>query len=225
MLAVLLILAGALGSALVTYRSGHRVDVLVARHQIKAGQQVTADDLSIARVATDAGAVAVAPASAEKGYEGTYAVGDIPQGTLINSNMFLRGGVVPKNGVIVGVTLQAQQRPAVPLAQNDVVRVYYVPKSAAAAADGTSVDDPSADPVFGQASVLVDSARVAEVQGDRTTSDSGTISLLLSADDARKVVLAVSEGSVAVTRLPSTVKPAVDFLTAAASGAVKKAAK
>ena len=38
-LAILLVLAGALGSALVAYRSGSRVDVLVARHDIGPGEQ------------------------------------------------------------------------------------------------------------------------------------------------------------------------------------------
>src|SRR5687768_16946461 len=43
-LAVLLILAGALGSALIAYRSGDRVDVLVASDDILPGQKIDADD-------------------------------------------------------------------------------------------------------------------------------------------------------------------------------------
>lgn len=62
-LALLLILVGALGSALVAYRSGARVDVLVARTDIPAGAKFDRRDMRIARVSADSANVVEAAAA------------------------------------------------------------------------------------------------------------------------------------------------------------------
>ena len=74
-LALLLVVLGALGAALVVYRTGHRTDVLIAAHDIKAGQQITAAEFDTARVAHDSGNVV--PASAKQNFIGTYARSDM----------------------------------------------------------------------------------------------------------------------------------------------------
>src|SRR3954471_8284833 len=96
-LALLLVVLGALGSALVVYRTGHRTDVLIAAHDIRAGQQITAADFDTARVATDSGNVV--RASAKGNFIGTYARTEIPAGTLLNNLMFQAANVVPDDGV------------------------------------------------------------------------------------------------------------------------------
>jgi hypothetical protein len=197
-LALLLVVAGALGAALVAYRSGHRTDVLVAAHEIKPGQRVDSSDFSVARVATDAGGVV--PASQEQSFVGSYATTDIPAGTLINHVMFKVGDVLPTDGVVVGVTLSVDQRPATTIAAGDVVRAYLVPKSG----QGTNS-------TAQQGQVLVDAARVVSVQSN--TSDTVTASLLVSSTDAPPLVTAAAQGSVALAALPNTTKPTIDYRT------------
>src|SRR3954447_23371930 len=77
-LALLLVVAGALGRALVVYRSGHRVDVLVAAREIKPGQPLSSQDYAVARVASDSGKLI--PATDARGFDGSFATVDIPAG-------------------------------------------------------------------------------------------------------------------------------------------------
>lgn len=195
-LALLLIVAGALGAALVVYRSGQRSDVLVAAHEIKAGQQVTAADFTTARVAADSGSIV--HASSESNFIGSYAITDIPSGTLINNQMFQAAKVLPKDGVIVGVTIPNGNAPGGSIATSSIVRAYYVPKSISSTSQIQS------------GAVLANAARVV---GDSvtTTGDSQTVSLLVRSDEAAQLVSASAEGNVALALLPIGTKPDIDF--------------
>lgn len=195
-LAVLLVLGGALGSALIAYRSGDRVDVLVARETVEVGQELTRSDFGIARVASD-GAQTIEAAALEN-FVGTTALGRIPAGTLLNSQMFLAAsGVVPPRALVVGVVLGPTQRPAQDLREGDVVRVFLVPRESAEGSVGT---------------VLASAVRVAEV--GTAAGDSLRLSLLVPEDGATTALIAAaSTGSVAVSRLAPDTLPAVDFRT------------
>lgn len=193
-LAVLLILGGALASALVAYRSGGRVDVLVARGDIEIGQRVTPADFGVARVAADG--AAVVEAAAARNFAGTVATTRIPAGTLINRTMFLSGSVVPPKALVVGVVLSTQQRPAGGLRAGDVVRVFSVPRDST----GTS-----------SATVLAPAVRVAEVGPAGDSAANVRLSLLVTEEQSTAVVSAAAAGEVAVTRLAAGTAPVVDF--------------
>ena len=196
-LALLLVVAGALGSALVAYRSGDRVDVLVASRDIPIGAEISATDLGIARVAEEG--AEVIPADAESNFVGTRATTRIPRGTLLNRTMFLAGDVVPADGVVVGVVLSPTQRPAGTLAAGDVVRAYRVPRSS----DGA---------LSGQAGTpVLLAARVVEVQAGASGADTVTVSLLVPVQLAGTVVPVAAAGQIALARLPDGVKPPVDL--------------
>jgi Flp pilus assembly protein CpaB len=195
-LALLLVVLGALGSALVVYRSGHRTDVLVAAHDIRAGQQVDASDFRTVRLATDGGNVV--RASSERAFLGAYARTEIPGGTLINDLMFQATNVVPSDGVVVGVTVAQNQRPATTLSSGDVVRAFNVPKNSS-----------SGTPPAG--TVLVSAARVVDVSGGSSGGDTITVSLLVTQDDATSLVAAASQGTVSLAVLPKTTAPVIDF--------------
>ena len=107
-LGILLVVGGALGSALVVHRSGDRVDVLIARHDSQPGEKITSDDLGIARIATDG--AAVVPAGARANFVGTYATTRIPADTLLNRTMFLANGSVPEGAAVVGVFMKGDSR-------------------------------------------------------------------------------------------------------------------
>lgn len=196
-LALLLIVAGALGSALVAYRSGHRTNVLVAAHDIKLGERVSGDDFSTALVATDSGGVV--PSAAEHAFVGSYATTDIPSGTLINNRMFRVGSVMPDDAQVVGVTLQVTQRPATTIAVGDVVRAYLVPQGGQSSNSAV------------QGRVLVDAARVVAVASNSTSTV--TASLLVSTDDAPALIAAAAQNAVALAELPSATSPVVDYGT------------
>jgi hypothetical protein len=198
-LALLLVVAGALGSALVVYRSGQRTDVLVAAHQIKPGQQMAATDFGVARVATDSGSVV--HASDEHNFIGTFATTGIPTGTMLNHLMFQVGSVLPAAGVVVGVTLSRNQRPAADIVTGDVVRAFLVPRTS----QNTSA--PTAGPV------LVAAARVVDVQG-ASSADTITVSLLVGQADAQLLISAAGQGTVALAELPKTTVPPIDFQSA-----------
>lgn len=199
-LALLLIVGGGLGAGLLVYRSGQQSEVLMAAHAIAPGQRVTADDFETARVSHDSGAVI--PSSAEHAFVGSYATVGVPAGTLLNALMFRAGKILPPDGVVVGVNLSADQRPAVPVAAGDVVRAYYVVKG--------SSSDPT--PVVGK--TITDAARVVSVRSGSTGQDSVTVSLLVDETTAGALISAASTDSVALAELPIGTKPAVDLLSA-----------
>lgn len=196
--ALLLVVAGALGSALVVYRSGQRTDVLVAAREIKPGQRMAASDFSVARVATDSGSVV--HASDEHNFIGTIATTGIPTGTMLNHLMFQVGSVLPADGVVVGVTLSRNQRPAADVATGDVVRAFLVPKTS------QNANAPTVGPV------LVDAARVVDVQS-ASSADTITVSLLVKQADAQTLISAAGQGTVALAELPKTTVPSIDFQT------------
>ena len=218
-LALLLVVAGALGSALVVYRSGHRVDVLVAAREIKPGQQLGSQDYAVARVASDSGKLI--RATDARGFDGSFATVDVPAGTLLNPTMFLNTNVIPSDGVIVGVTLPQNRRPAGALAKGDVVRVYEINTDVGASVGTGATPTPAAGAtpvIVSGAKVLVDVARVVDAPTSTSNNtDQYEISLLLKASDAQNVVLDNAGGALAVALLPSTSTPAIDFRAAAAS--------
>lgn len=195
-LALLLVLGGALTSALIAYRSGDRVDVLVARGDIEVGQVMTKADFALARVASD-GAATIQAAAADN-FVGTSATGRIPAGTMLNRTMFLaESDVIPPRAVVVGVVLAANQRPAGALRAGDVVRVFLVPREVGGVAQGT---------------VLASAVRVVDVDAG-AGGDSLRVSLLIPEGPATAIVTAAATGSIALTSLAPDTLPAVDFRT------------
>jgi hypothetical protein len=198
-LAVLLILVGALASAWLVYRSGNRVDVLVAREDVTVGQVMTADDFAVARVATDDAPVIIASAIGNFTDGTTRATSNIPAGTVLNASMFLSGDTVPEDGVVVGLVLTPQQRPAVPLQPGDVVRVYLVPPDEA----GGTVKGAPGD-------TIASAVTVYEVAPAPDSAQELAISVLVPADESGDVVAAASAGQLAVARLAAGTEPDLD---------------
>ena len=199
-LALLLVLVGALGSALIAYRSGQRTDVLVAARDIPAGHRVTADDLTVARVAADE--ASVADAGSERAYIGSYATTTVPKGTLVNGKMFRAGGVVPDNAQLVGVVVPQTQLPP-NVETGSVVSVFFVQGKAQSGSDDSQ---PSG-------TVVLDAARV--VSSSSAGGDNGTVlTLLVPSSKASEMVAYAANNQLAVTVLPDGTKPTVDLLSA-----------
>lgn len=203
-LALLLVLVGGLGSALIAYRSGHRTDVLVAARDIPAGQRITARDLTVARVASDD--ASVANAGTKSAYVGSYATTTVPKGTLVNGDMFRAQGVVPDGAQLVGVVVPKSQLPE-NVETGSVVSVYFVQgKGGQSSSSDNSGTVPSG-------SNILKAARVTNVSS--ASGDSGTnLTLLVPSDQASEVVADAANNQLAVTVLPNSAKPDVDLLSA-----------
>lgn len=120
-IAVLLIVLGAAVAGLLALRIDERVPVLVARHEISVGQRISADDLSIARMASEG--VTVIPADQASQVIGRYASQAIKSGRLIDTGMLNTSGLLTPGQAAVGVALQAGRFPAGGLETGDIVQV------------------------------------------------------------------------------------------------------
>jgi SAF domain len=120
-IAVLLIVLGAAVAGLLALRIDDRVPVLVARHQINVGQQITQADLAVAEIASSGIAVIHANQSSE--VIGLYASARIAPGRLIDAGMLSRSGLLTDGKAAVGVALVPGRYPAGGLTAGDVVQV------------------------------------------------------------------------------------------------------
>lgn len=195
-LALLLVLLGALGSALIVFRSGNRESVLVAARDITFGQVITRADFSTARAATDQGYLLDSSRIDE--VLGTRATSRIPAGSLVSPQMFTRQTLVPAGGEAVGIVVGANQRPSRLPEPGQVVRIYFVQGSSD---NGSKI--PPSNPV-------VRAARVLDVgAGD----GSGTSSITVLVDSSRAAAVAgyASSGNLALTVLPDNTVPDIDW--------------
>lgn len=185
-LAVLLIVGAAAVAGLLAVRIDSREPVLVAAHAISVGQPITAADFAIQRVAGDG--LTVLPANAANSLVGTYAAQNIPQGRLVDRDMFSDQGFLKSGTVAVGVSIGNGRMPASGLSTGDTVEVVQV--------------------VDGKATVLVDSAIVSRAP---TADASGGGGSLLGGSSAG----GTSGGGVATLIVAPDVAPAVAAASAA----------
>jgi hypothetical protein len=122
--AVLLIVLGGAVAGLLATRIDERVPVLVARHEIGVGQQISSGDLAVAEVASSGLAVIRANQTSE--VVGKYATSVIPPGRLIDGQMLATTGLLTAGKAAVGVALTQGRYPASGLKSGDVVQVVRV---------------------------------------------------------------------------------------------------
>jgi Flp pilus assembly protein CpaB len=188
---VLLIVLGAAVAGLLALRIDERVPVLVARHQIGVGQQITEEDLSVARMATEG--VTVIPADHASEVIGRFASQEIAPGRLLDTKMLNTSGLLTEGQAAVGVALQTGRFPAGGLETGDVVQVVRsvdgVGKVIAARAVVGSVRKPS-EGAFGSggsnttAVTVVVSDRVSPAVAAAAMADQVSLVLLRRGDPA-----------------------------------------
>lgn len=193
-LAILLVMLGALGSALIAYRTGDRVDVLVAARELPQGAQVSREDFTVARVANDGGSVV--EEAAVDNFLGAYTTSRIPEGTLVANSMFTKENVLPQGGQLVGVTAAATLRPSLSVQPSDVIALYSVPAEGQEGAESA---------------VVVESARVVHVAAASANSDTVHLTVLISDGTVAQVVALSARGQLAMTGLPDDVAPVIDL--------------
>lgn len=199
-LALLLVLLGALGSALLVYRTGERTEVLMAAGPIEQGEVLTREDLRVVEMAWDDGETQLIGATAIDNFVGASALTHIPANSVLAPQMFTASTMAPAGSTQVGVLVPLPGRPADVFRVNDIVRVFQVPPAAAVGETGETEE-------------LVMAAKVVSVGAASTTSDSVHVTLLVPEADAPAVIAASSSGSAALAVLPADTAPVVDWRT------------
>jgi hypothetical protein len=198
-LAVLLIVGGALLSALIVLRSGHRSDYLVMTKDVSAGQQITEDDFGTASLAGSG--LAAIPALNRPNFVGSYAATRLFQGQLPTGKMFSPKPLAAAGSALVGVVLADGSRPSIPLEVGDVVGLFLVPVQGQAAAATTATE-------------LIHAVRVVNV-AQATSGLSGSagqyVTLLVPDAKAAEVTFAAVNKQLSVVLLPRDTPPTIDF--------------
>ncbi|WP_431679100.1 hypothetical protein [Kitasatospora sp. KL5] len=197
LLAVLLVLAGALGTTVLVMRSGERISAIKVTQRIAAGQHIPAGAITEVLVAKDSGLTVVPWTQRSLLTDRYYAVSEIVPGTLLTGQMLSDSPGIKADQVVVGLSLKSGQYPP-GLREGDRVRVLWVGRDAgkATAAPGSS----------GTAStVLAAEAVVQGIADDSSGSISSglNLSVYVPADRAAAVASAASSGEAAVVLLPA----------------------
>ncbi len=204
--ALLLILLGALGSALVAYRSGDRISVLVAARDIPFGTVVGSDDFLEVRAAADTPGMVLADRRRE--FEGLHTTTAIPEGALVHPKMFSIADYVPDRGELVGIVVDSSRRPDPVPRAGQVVRIYYVAAQNSRGGNGAA---------YNPGETIVEAARIVSV-GPGTTADSSVVTVLVTEFEAGGLANFASSGNVALTLLPDDTEPPLDTVSVGSTG-------
>lgn len=203
-LAVLLILLGAAGSALIALRSGEREDFVAVSRNLDPGHKLEESDLARASVAGDTGGLV--PWSQAKSYLGRYTTAKLFKNQFITKDMFTKDTLapVPSGGALVGVSLEGGRVPAEGLKAGDIVRVVRVP---ATSSEG------------GTAQVLVSAAEVTEVPvpdaKDRSVTDTSSVNatVLVPTSKSTDVAAAAAAKTLVLIKVAPGTKPEIARIT------------
>ena len=127
-LAVILILLGAAGSALIALNSGNRSDfVAIAPDKLAPGHRIEPKDLSRGDLAGATGGLI--PWSEANKYLGRYTTTWLYKDQFVTPDNFTKDGAkpIPADGALVGVSLEAGRAPSDGLDVGDMVSVIRVP--------------------------------------------------------------------------------------------------
>jgi hypothetical protein len=156
-LAVLLIVSGAAISGLVMLRTDERTPVLIFARDVNTGQQITATDLQVSRVASDG--LRLIPAAQKDQVIGRYVGVSVRAGTLVDAGMLRTEGLIANDNVAVGLALKPGHLPANGMQIGDVVDIVSVPTTNSQTS--TRGDDDA---------VIVSDAVVAGVRPDQSSA-------------------------------------------------------
>jgi hypothetical protein len=176
-------LAALLGAWVFAATSDH-VSVVVAARDIQPGETLTASDLRVIEIGASDGLRAV-QAHQQDLIIGKSARGPIPQGTVLNTDLFTdHGETVPAGMVVVGAALDPGAVPASVLRAGDEVNVL--------AARRTTAGQPSdAAPA---AATLLTTGTVWSVESTGTSSSGIWVSLVVPTDAQGAVAQAAADG-------------------------------
>jgi hypothetical protein len=199
-LAVILILLGAAGSALIALRSGDRQDyIAVSDKPLEPGHKVERKDLARGDLAGATGGL-VLWSDVDK-YIDRYTTTRLFPGQFVTEENFTRGKTpdVPPGGALVGVSLESGRAPSEAVEPGDIVRVIRVP----AASNDSGVSE-----------VLVAAAEVTASEGaiaDAKTNANSTlnVTILVPTEKSTRVASAAAAKTLVLVKLSAGTRPEV----------------
>jgi hypothetical protein len=199
-LAVILILLGAAGSALIAVRSGNRQNfVAVSGTQLEPGHRIERKDLARGDLAGATGGL-VLWSDVDK-YIGRYTTTRLYPGQFVTAKNFTLGTTpdVPTGGALVGISLENGRAPSDSVKSGDIVRVIRVPAA-------------SSDSAVSQ--VLVGAAEVTDSQGalsDSKTNANTTlnVTVLVPTEKSTSVAAAAAANTLVLVKLAPGTKPEI----------------
>ncbi len=126
LLSAALIAGGALLAVDAARSAGHKIAVLVAVHDVGAGERIEAADLAVVHVSTDPGLRTI-PAGNQPAVVGAVASVDLKAGSLLLDSELTGTGVPSAGTVVIGIALKPGQLPARGLTRGDRVLVVNTP--------------------------------------------------------------------------------------------------
>ncbi|WP_344213555.1 hypothetical protein [Kribbella sancticallisti] len=195
-LAVILILLGAAGSALITVRSGERQTyVAIGEKALPPGTKLDRKDLARGDLAGTTGPL-ILWSELEK-YSGHYTTGWLYPGQYLTKGSLSDKPAIPDGGALVGLSLEAGRAPSEPISAGDIVQVVRVP----------AANQEAAVP-----QVLVTAAEVTNVAGaitDARTKANTTlnVTVLVPASKLTSVAAAAASKTLVIAKLPPATRP------------------
>jgi hypothetical protein len=197
-LAVILILLGAAGSALIALNSGNRSDfVAISATRLEPGHKLDRKDLSRGDLAGATGGLI--PWSEADKYIGQYTTGWLYKDQFVTPANFTAEKPIPADGAQIGVSLEGGRAPSDGIEVGDIVAVIRVPTS-------------TQDTVSG--STLVKAAVVTATSGaiiDAKTNAGTTlnVTVLVPAQSVPEVAAAAAAKTLVLAKLSPSVTPEV----------------
>lgn len=185
-LAVLLIVGGALAAGTLVIKSGHRVGAVEITQAIPQGGQIPASAITEVQIAADSGVRYVAWQFAGQVPQ-YFATAAIPAGTLLNSGMIAKTRPTPNGAAEVGLALKDGQVPG-DLKAGDPVRVFSTQATSSTGCPGRP------------GVTLTQGTVIATSPGNQT----GTTDVLVAMDpqDAGAVACNAANGTAAIAIVP-----------------------
>ena len=199
-LAVILILLGAAGSALIVLNSGNRSDfVAISAESLAPGHKLEPKDLSRGDLAGATGGLI--PWSEASEYLGRYTTTWLYKDQFVTPDNFTKAGVkpIPTDGAEVGVSLEAGRATSNGIAVGDIVSVIRVPTS--------NQDSGAAVALVSAAEVTASSGAIADTRTNASTTLNVTV--LVPTGKATAVAAAAAAKSLVLVKLSPDTKPEV----------------
>jgi hypothetical protein len=186
-LAVLLIVGGALAAGTVVIKSGQRIGAIEVVQQVSQGEQIPSSAIQEVQISAESGVSYVSWQFAGE-LSQYFAVMPIPKGTLLNNGMLTKSNALPADEAEVGLALKDGQIPG-SLQAGDTIDVYST-----ASASGGCPGKPGA--------TLASDASVISVSPSATAANMTDVVIAMGTESVGPVVCSSANGSAGIAIVP-----------------------
>ncbi len=198
--AVLLIVAGALGALQLMSSTNKTFSVLVLTKSVPAGHVIEAADLAGTQLS---GKVAYWPASDESAVIGKTASRDLVAGQLLTKSMMATTSVPDATHALVGLNLKAGQLPSAGLNDGDTVELVDVPGPDAAAPAPAPANQGQPSAAASGSLLVLATGTVYAITSSSSSSGAVLVTVLVPRAGSESLSVAASNGQVALLRVGS----------------------